>query len=123
MRYTNSHQENASKLHRKVLDCFKRECPEWRVVQEKAIDIDGQKLFCDFMCESPFKFIIEVQGRQHFEYVPHFHGTTEKFASQQANDKKKKAWADMNGYAMVYIQEKGFNEDILVDLIMEVISA
>ena len=118
MLYTNSHNRNASKIHRKVLDFFKSNHPEWRVMQEKTIEIDGQKLFCDFLCDSPFRFILEVQGRQHDEFVQHFHGTLSKFADQQENDRKKKAWAEMNGYIMIEIRESEFDESTLGDIIM-----
>lgn len=123
MHYKNTHQKNASRIHKKVLDFFKRDYPEWEIIQEKPIEIDGHTLFCDFFSSRPFRFILEIQGRQHFEFVPHFHGTMAKFAEQQEHDQKKRTWAEMNGYKMIEIRESDFDESKLGERIMGAISA
>jgi DNA-binding Lrp family transcriptional regulator len=38
--------------------------------------------------------LIEVQGKQHYEHVPHFHKTAEEFETLQHHDLMKKAWCE-----------------------------
>ena len=118
MKYINTEQKNASRIHRAVLAWFKKEHPQWLVRQEVTIEINGKNLFCDFMCESPFRFVVEIQGRQHFEYVAHFHGTPDRFAEQQRNDQLKKDWCEMNSYRLIEIKEDEFDESNISNLIM-----
>jgi very-short-patch-repair endonuclease len=49
------------------------------------------------------KIIIEVQGKQHFEFIEHFHGTIDNFEYQQWKDEVKKEFAERVGYRVVYI--------------------
>lgn len=49
------------------------------------------------------KIIIEIQGRQHYEYIPYFHGTIDGFKYQQLKDTIKKDYAESKGYKVVYI--------------------
>lgn len=49
------------------------------------------------------RILIEIQGNQHYEYVPYFHGSEENFAYQQWKDRYKKKVAEQNGYQMIYI--------------------
>jgi very-short-patch-repair endonuclease len=123
MKYTNTQQANASKIHRKILDYFKRERPEWDITQEHPIKINGKTLFCDFMSRKPFRFVLEIHGRQHFEFVPHFHGTMAKFAEQQANDEIKRSWCEMNGYKLIEIREDEFDEAAIGSLILGALCA
>ena len=61
-------------------------------------------------CVMPYDFelpksrvIIEVQGKQHFEFIEYFHGTVENFEYQQWKDSIKKEYAERQGYRVVYI--------------------
>ena len=47
--------------------------------------------------------IIEVQGRQHLEYIPYFHGSEENFHYQLWRDNYKKTFATQKGYSVFYI--------------------
>lgn len=49
------------------------------------------------------RILIEIQGNQHYQYVPYFHGSEENFAYQQWKDRYKKKVAEQNGYQMLYI--------------------
>lgn len=49
------------------------------------------------------KIIIEIQGRQHYEYIPYFHGTIDGFKYQQLKDRIKKDYAESKGYDVIYI--------------------
>ena len=49
------------------------------------------------------KVIIEVQGEQHFRYIPYFHGSLENFEYAQRKDRFKKAFAESQGYDVLCI--------------------
>jgi hypothetical protein len=44
---------------------------------------------------------IEVHGRQHFEFVKHFHGTLKKFIQAKQRDLDKANWCALNGIELV----------------------
>lgn len=56
--------------------------PEW------MLDDTGQRLELDFFIEE-LNLAIEVQGKQHYQYVEYFHGSESGFADQQNRDWKK----------------------------------
>lgn len=48
--------------------------------------------------------VIEIMGRQHFEYIPYFHTTKYDFQRQLARDEAKKNAAIEAGYAYVTVK-------------------
>ena len=50
---------------------------------------------------------VEVHGRQHFEFVKHFHGTRKKFAEAKLRDQLKKQWCELNGIELIVWSEDG----------------
>jgi hypothetical protein len=70
--------------------------------------IPGSRMSVDFFLPG-LRMVIEVQGRQHDQHVPHFHGnkaTSLDFAKQLVRDRKKKEWADMNSFDWLEIRTK-----------------
>ena len=55
----------------------------------------GKKLIC----------LIEVDGRQHFEYVPHFHKTMSSFKRQQEWDRRKNKYCLMHGFPLIRVPQ------------------
>ena len=49
------------------------------------------------------KIVIEVQGPQHYQYIPYFHGSEENFHYQQRKDDYKRRYAEKHGYQVIYI--------------------
>lgn len=47
--------------------------------------------------------LIEVDGRQHFEYVPHFHKTVSSFKRQQEWDRRKNKYCLMHGFPLIRV--------------------
>ena len=118
MLYDNTFQKNASKLHKKVLKWFKAQFPQWEIIQEHPIKINGKTLYADFYSSKPFKFILEIQGRQHKEFVPHFHKTVAKFEETKYNDRLKREWAEMNDFKIIEVWEDEFKEEELESIIL-----
>lgn len=50
---------------------------------------------------SDYNVFIEIHGRQHYEYVEHFHKNKQEFKNLKERDKTKKKYANKNG---VYIE-------------------
>jgi len=54
------------------------------------------------------KLMIEVQGRQHNEFVEHFHGNEQGFIASQKRDNNKRCWCELNGITLITCD---YNED------------
>ena len=57
-------------------------------------------LFVDFLIPSE-SLAVEVHGRQHFEFVAHFHGDKAGFRKSKARDRDKANWLQTNSIALV----------------------
>jgi len=69
----------------------------------------GEGLFLDFFL--PRRLLaVEVQGRQHREFVAFFHKTNADFKAQQKRDSVKQEWCERNNIRLVKI-DTGTNED------------
>jgi len=68
-----------------------------------------------------YNLLIEYQGEQHEKYLPWFHKTIEDFEKQVEHDKRKKEYAEQNGYNLLEIWYYDFDniEEILESKIKE----
>jgi len=57
-------------------------------------------LRADFLVPSR-RLVVEVQGRQHGEYVPHFHRDAAGYLRSVGRDDRKRRWAELNGFRHV----------------------
>jgi very-short-patch-repair endonuclease len=57
-------------------------------------------LFVDFLIPSS-SLAVEVHGRQHFEFVAHFHGDTRGFRKSKARDRDKARWLEINSIDLI----------------------
>lgn len=93
-----------SKLSDNVLVLLKEAFPFVKIVEEHYVIYKGQKLFVDFYLPS-YLIAIEVHGRQHDKFVPHFHGDAAGWSSHRKRDRLKEEWADVNDITYVVIRE------------------
>ena len=49
------------------------------------------------------KQMIEIHGRQHYEYVPFFHGSYLGFSDSLKRDRDKKEWCFLNKISLVVL--------------------
>lgn len=110
-----------SEIAKKVHSVLKEVFPTNVIVEEYYINYKGSRLFFDFFIKD-LGVLIEVQGRQHFEYVDHFHGSVDKFRGQKMRDNLKKEYIQYNPkLCLVYFYDKQDNitKDLLLERIFE----
>ena len=71
--------------------------PGERVVLEHHI---GERLRLDIFVPA-YNLAVEFHGRQHFEFVEHFHGTIYEFRASQERDQRKMELCKEQGIALV----------------------
>lgn len=74
------------------------------VCEEVTLPGCGDPLYLDFLLPSR-RLAFEIQGRQHYEYVPFFHGSRAGYAKAQARDKKKAEFLRLNGITLVTLDD------------------
>lgn len=73
----------------------------------EEVNLPGENLFLDFFLPSR-KIAIEVQGRQHDQFVSFFQKTKPKFYQGQQRDRRKAEFCKLNGIKLVELPD---NED------------
>ena len=93
------------------------------VKREHYINYKGQKLFFDFYIKDLW-LLIEIQGRQHSEFVEHFHGDREGFIKSKARDNLKVEYCQKNDLELLTINydEKVETTDQLLEKINKAMS-
>lgn len=81
--------------------------PHRRIFEEHYVKYKGSRLFFDFYIKELDVFV-EVQGRQHVQFVQHFHGEMKNFQAQKYRDNLKIEYVEENnmGLVRVYDTEK-----------------
>jgi hypothetical protein len=92
--------------------------PHRRVFDEHFVKYKGSRLFFDFYIKEIGVFV-EVQGRQHTQFVKHFHGTIENFRGQKYRDNLKIEYVQKENLCLVYIN---YNEKITEELLLQKIN-
>ena len=90
------------------------------VQQKKFADCkDKREMPFDFYVDE--RFLIEVQGRQHFEHVPYFHKTVEEFETCRRHDEMKREFAKKSDIPLLEIRYDDDFEEKLVAFLKEYI--
>lgn len=62
---------------------------------------------------------MEVQGRQHTEFVKHFHADKRAFLQQKERDNLKRIWVEENDFYLIRINyDEEITEALVLDKIM-----
>ena len=95
-----------SRLHLRARSILRQLFPSDRVLEE--VPLPGSfGLFADFYLPRQ-KIVVECNGRQHYKFNAHFHGTKMNFLKSRANDSRKKEWCQQNEIRFV---ELPFDEE------------
>jgi hypothetical protein len=99
-----------------LTNTLKKILPNETIVNEFYI---GEKLRLDIYCPT-YKIAIEYHGRQHFEYVPHFHGSYEEFVRSKERDERKESLCKENGIALIVFRYcDDLSEEIVYNRVLD----
>lgn len=89
-----------------LLDAVLKELyPHDNIKQDYAIKLGPRTLYVDRVILSA-KIALEVDGRQHDEFVARFHVDATGFAGSRQRDKLKEQWLRANGFSIVRFKER-----------------
>lgn len=95
-----------------LTDIMRKLIPGQKIENEYVI---GERLRLDVYCPA-YKLAAEYHGRQHFYYVPHFHGTKDGFYESQARDERKIELCREQGIELVTFR---FNDSLTEDAVYD----
>ena len=107
-----------SRGHAALFHMLQRIVPNEKVVVEYPV---GERLRLDIYCPA-IKVGIEFHGRQHFEYVEHFHSDKQGFLDSQKRDLRKEELCAEQGIALVVFRyNDNLDEDVVFQRILDTI--
>ena len=104
-----------SKLHILARKLLREQFPYDTILEEVPL-VGSHKpsrkstLYVDFLIPS-YSLAVEVHGRQHFEFVAHFHGNRQGFRKSKARDRDKASWLHNNDIELVILSYSGTEDE------------
>ena len=102
----NSKRDNKSSHHLRARGLLSELFPFEKIYEE--VTLPGSKtistglLYADFLIPNR-NIIVEVHGKQHYEYTTHFHKTKADFMKSRKRDKKKIEWCELNDFTIIIL--------------------
>lgn len=90
--------------HERARELLKELFPLDKIYEEEGLPGTKPTLFADFIIPLR-KLLIEVHGKQHYEWIPHFHTTRKDFLNAQACDRKKREWSERNNFSYIELPD------------------
>ena len=120
MYYTNKRQNTREGYVRSILESifrtpFKSVRPEWLLNPHT-----GRRLEIDCFCQS-LRLCVEVDGRQHSQFLPHFHKTYQKFQDMRERDIMKAVMIRKRGLKLIRVPHT-IGDDQLESYLLEQIN-
>lgn len=94
-----------SKLSENVYALLKKVFPHYTILTEHFVVFKGSRLFFDFYIKE-MGILIEAQGRQHDEFVKHFHGDAGGFLAAKQRDHLKMEYCEKKDLLLITFDEK-----------------
>lgn len=85
----------------------------------EEFNIPGEKLYLDYFIPK-YNLAFEFQGIQHDKFNSFFHQDRQAFLRQQARDRRKRAWCDLNRIVLIEIRD---NQITLENLKKQIIAS
>ena len=104
-----------SKLHILARKLLREQFPYDTILEEVPL-VGSHKpsrkstLYVDFLIPS-YSLAVEVHGRQHFEFVAHFHGNRQGFRKSKARDRDKASCLHNNDIELVILSYSGTEDE------------
>ncbi len=100
----NSH----SKLHKKAKVLLRELFPREKILEEVSLpgsftSTRKSTLYADLFIPS-LSLIIEVHGKQHYEFTPFYHRTRIDFQKSKARDRDKISWCELNDIDLISLK-------------------
>ena len=98
--------------------------PHSSINKEHYVKFNGQQLFFDFYVKD-YNLLFEIQGKQHSEYVSHFHGDRQGFLETKRRDNLKVQYCQEKNLDLILINydENIITSDELIEKITSVINS
>ena len=97
-----------SKLHQRAKNVLQESFP--RDILYEEVPLPGSShgsvrniLRADFFLSS-LSLVVEVHGRQHYEFVKHFHNNRLDYFRSQKRDRDKQEWCDINSFSLIILK-------------------
>lgn len=88
----------ANGVHKLLIETF----PLCTIFNEHSVKYEDHQLYFDFYVKD-YGLLFEIQGRQHSEFVEHFHGDSRGFIASKKRDNLKVAYCEENNLTLVII--------------------
>lgn len=89
-----------SSYHQKAYEIIKQLYPLYTVYEETKLCGTKNDLYLDMFIPS-LGIGIEIQGVQHYKFVPHFHENIIGFSRAKARDQEKALWCEINDIKLI----------------------
>ena len=102
----NSKRDNKSSHHLRARELLSELFSYEKIYEE--VTLPGSKtistglLFADFLIPNK-DILVEVHGKQHYEYCQYFHKTKASFMKSRKRDKKKIEWCGLNDFTIIIL--------------------
>ena len=89
------------------------------ITKEYYVNYNNTRLFFDFYIKD-LGLLLEIQGRQHDEFVKHFHIDREGFLSSKKRDNLKKEYVEQQDFVLIEIRnEKELEKDKFMERVLK----
>lgn len=118
LKWVRRYKGNVSRGQSAITQLLRTILPGEKVLTEEPL---GERLFLDVYCPG-YKMGIEYHGRQHFEYVKHFHSNIDGFhASMYRDERKEEICKDLGIALVVFRFNDRLDEDTVVARLIDAI--
>lgn len=102
-REINTDTRSKSALHLRARHLLKKVFSTVQILEEISFKVKKNKtLYFDFYIPI-LQYAVEVNGEQHYKFVPRFHGTAQGFLQAKKNDAEKKQWCALNNILLTIL--------------------
>jgi very-short-patch-repair endonuclease len=108
-----------SKLADSAYSFLREVFPHNIITKEYYINYKNTRLFFDFYIKD-LGLLLEIQGRQHDEFVKHFHTDRETFLAAKKRDDLKKEYCEKQDFVLIEIRKDNeLDKDKFIERVLE----